>query len=94
MASRRDRTVVDATTKLSRTIARALRAWAKEVGADEMAGEVMDRVREGFDGVRDRAAAGGGGTEAVALRCREVHAWRYMGSEATGGGEAVTYFTI
>ena len=58
MASRRDRTVVDATTKLSRTIARARRAWAKEGGEDEMAGEVMDRVREGFDVVRDRAAAG------------------------------------
>ena len=64
MASRRDKTVVDATTKLGRTIARALRSWAKEVGADEMAGEVMDHVREGFDVVRDHAAAGRARTKA------------------------------
>ncbi|MDP6581641.1 MAG: hypothetical protein QF681_13390 [Vicinamibacterales bacterium] len=50
--------MVDATAKLGRTIAQALRSWAKEVGADEMAGDVMDRVREGFDVVRDHAAAG------------------------------------
>ena len=55
MASRRDKMVVDATTKLGRTIAGALRSWAKEVGADDIASEVMDRVREGFDVVRDRA---------------------------------------
>ena len=58
MASRRDKTVADATSKLGRTIAGALRSWAKEVGADDMASEVMDRVREGFDVVRDHAAAG------------------------------------
>ena len=58
MASRRDKKVADATTKLGRTIAGALRSWAKEVGADDIAGDVMDRVREGFDVVRDHAAAG------------------------------------
>ena len=55
MASRRDKTVADATTKLGRTIAGALRSWAKEVGADDIASDVMDRVREGFDVVLDRA---------------------------------------
>ena len=34
MASRGDKKVADATTKLGRTIAGALRSWAKEVGAD------------------------------------------------------------
>ena len=58
MASRRDKNVADATTKLGRTIAAAVRSWAKEVGADDIASEVMDRVREGFDVVRDHAAAG------------------------------------
>ncbi len=58
MASRRDKKVADATTKLGRTIAAAVRSWAKEVGADDIASEVMDRVREGFDVVRDHAAAG------------------------------------
>ena len=53
MASRRDKKVADATTKLGRTIARALRSWTKEVGADDIASDVMDRVREGFDVVRD-----------------------------------------
>ena len=54
MASRHDKRVTDATTKLGRTIARALRSWAKEVGADDIASEVVDRVREGLDVVRDR----------------------------------------
>ena len=58
MASRRDKNVADATTKLGRTIAAAVRSWAKEVGADDIASEVMDRVREGFDVVRDHAATG------------------------------------
>ena len=58
MASRRDKNVADATTKLGRTIAVALRSWAKEVGADDIASDVMDRVREGFEVVRDHAAAG------------------------------------
>ena len=58
MASRRDKNVADATTKLGRTIAGALRSWAKEVGADDIASDVMDHVREGFDVVRDHAAAG------------------------------------
>ncbi len=56
MASRRDTRVADATTKLGRAIAGALRSWAEEVGADEIASDVMDRVREGFDVVRDRTA--------------------------------------
>ena len=64
MASRRDRQVAAATTKLGRTIAGALRSWAKEVGADDLAGEVMDHVREGFDVVRDHAAAGQARTKA------------------------------
>lgn len=55
MASRRDKTVADATKKLGRTIAGALRSWSKEVGADDIASDVMDRVREGFDVVLDRA---------------------------------------
>ena len=64
MASRRDKKVADATTKLGRTIAGALRAWAREVGADDIASDVMDRVREGFDVVRDHAAAGQARTKA------------------------------
>ena len=64
MASRRDKKVADATTKLGRTIAVAVRSWAKEVGADDIASEVMDRVREGFDVVRDHAAAGQARTKA------------------------------
>ena len=55
MASRRDKKVADATTKLGRTIAGALRSWATEIGADDIASDVMDRVREGFDVVLDRA---------------------------------------
>lgn len=55
MTSRGDKKVADATTKLGRTIARAVRSWAKEVGADDFASEVMDRVYEGFDAVLDRA---------------------------------------
>ena len=64
MASRRDKKVADATTKLGRSIATALRSWAKEVGADDIASDVMDRVREGFDVVRDHAAAGQARTKA------------------------------
>ena len=64
MASRRDKKVADATTKLGRTIAAAVRSWAKEVGADDIASEVMDRVREGFDVVRDHAAVGQARTKA------------------------------
>ena len=64
MASRRDKNVADATTKLGRTIAVALRSWAKEVGADDIASDVMDHVREGFDVVRDHAAAGQARTKA------------------------------
>ena len=55
MASRGDKKVADATTKLGRTIAGAVRSWAKEVGADDFASDVMDRVYEGFDAVLDRA---------------------------------------
>ena len=58
MASRRDKTVAAATTKLGKTIAGALRSWATEVGADDLASDLMDHVREGFDVVRDHAAAG------------------------------------
>ena len=64
MASKRDKNVADATTKLGRTIAGALRSWAKEVGADDIASDVMDHVREGFDVVRDHAAAGQARTKA------------------------------
>ena len=55
MASRGDKKVADATSKLGRTIAGAVRSWAKEVGADDFASDVMDRVYEGFDAVLDRA---------------------------------------
>ena len=74
MASRRDKKVADATTKLGRTIAAAVRSWAKEVGADDIASEVMDRVREGFDVVRDHAAAGQARTKArrAAKKARSV----------------------
>ena len=64
MASRRDKKMADATTKLGRTIAAAVRSWAKEIGADDIASDVMDRVREGFDVVRDHAAAGRARTKA------------------------------
>ena len=64
MASRRDKKVADATAKLGRTIAGALRSWAKEVGADDIASDVTDRVREGFEVVRDHAAAGKARTKA------------------------------
>ncbi len=56
MASQRDTKVAAATTKLGRAIASALRSWAQEVGADDIANDMMDRVREGFDVVRDRAS--------------------------------------
>ena len=55
---RRDKKVADATTKLRRTIAGALHSWAKEVGADDIASDVLDRVRDGFDVDRDDTAAG------------------------------------
>ena len=67
MASRRDTKVAAATAKLGRAIAGALRSWAQEVGADDIAndfraprrpttGITQDRVREGFDVVVDRAS--------------------------------------
>ena len=56
MVSRRDtKRVADATTKLGRTIAEAMRSWVQEVKPDEIASDVMDRVREGFDVVFDAA---------------------------------------
>ena len=56
MASRSDtKRMADATTKLGRTIAETLRSWAQEVGAGDIASDVMDRVYEGFDVVLDRA---------------------------------------
>ena len=64
MASRQDKKVVDATAKLGRAIGGALRSWAKEVGAGDVASDLMDRVREGFDVVRDHAAAGQARTKA------------------------------
>ena len=72
MASRRDSGVADATTKLGRTIAEALRSWAQEVGADDIASDVMDRVGEGFDVVLDRAkeAAGKARTRAKSTTMR------------------------
>ena len=66
MASRSDRTVADATTKLGRAIAEAVRSWAQEVGADEIASDVIDRVREGFDVVLDRAKEAAGKARARA----------------------------
>ena len=61
---RRDKKVADATTKLRRTIAGALLAWATEVGADDIARDMMGRVREGFDVVPDHTAAGTAPTKA------------------------------
>ena len=75
MASRSDtKSLADATTKLGRTIAGALRSWAKEVGAGDIASDVMDRFREGFDVVRDHAAAGQARTKArrAAKKARSV----------------------
>ena len=66
MASRNDKRVVDATTKLGRTIAEALRSWAQEVGADDIASDMKDRVREGFDVVLDRAMGAAGKARATA----------------------------
>ena len=60
MASRSDKKVADATTKLGRTIAEALRFWATEVGADDIASDVMGRLHEGFDVVLDRAMGAAG----------------------------------
>ena len=60
MASRNNKKVADATTKLGRTIAEALRSWAQEVGADDIASDVMGRVHEGFDVVLDRAKEAAG----------------------------------
>ena len=60
--------MTDATTKVGRTIAGALRSWTKEVGADDITGEVMNRVREGFDVVRDRANEAVGKTHSKARR--------------------------
>ena len=56
MASRSDtKRVADATTKLGKNIAEALRSWVQEVKPDEIASDVMDRVREGFDVVFEAA---------------------------------------
>ena len=56
MASRSDtKRVADATTKLGKNIAEALRSWVQEAKPDEIASDVMDRVREGFDVVFDAA---------------------------------------
>ena len=60
MASRGDKKVAEATTKLGRTIAGAVRSWAEEIGADDFASDVMDRVYEGFDAVLDRAKEAAG----------------------------------
>ena len=60
MASKREKNVADATTKLGRTIAEALRSWATEVGADDVASGAMDRLHEGFDVVLDRAMGAAG----------------------------------
>ena len=35
-----------------------MHSWAKEVGADEIASDVLDRVHDGFDVDRDDTAAG------------------------------------
>ena len=66
MTSWNNKKVADATTELGRTIAEALRSWAQEVGAGDVASDVMGRVHEGFDIVLDRAmgAAGKAGTKA------------------------------
>ena len=56
MPSRSDtKRMAAATTKLGRTIAEAMRSWVQEVKLDEIASDVMDRVREGFDVVFDAA---------------------------------------
>ena len=60
MASKREKNVADATTKLGRTIAEALRSWATEIGADDIASGAMDRLNEGFDVVLDRAMGAAG----------------------------------
>ena len=73
MARRSNKRVADATTKLGRTIAEALRSWAQEVGADDLASDVMDRVREGFDVVLDsvKEATGKAGARAKAAARRQ-----------------------
>ena len=68
MASKRDKKVADATTRLGRTIAGALRAWASEVGADDIASDVMDRLHDGFDVVLDRAMVAAGKARTSAKR--------------------------
>ena len=85
MTSRSDtKKVADATTKLGRTIAEELRSWAQEVGADDIASDVMDRVREGFDVVRDRAkeAAGQARTRAKSTAKKAVKKARKKVSSA------------
>ena len=68
MASRNNKKVADATTKLGRTIAEALRSWAQEVGADDIASDVMDRVREGFDVFFESAKEAAGKARTTATR--------------------------
>ena len=69
MASRSDtKSLADATTKLGRTVAEALRSWAEEVGADDIANDVMDRVREGFDVFLESAKEAAGKARTTATR--------------------------
>ena len=90
MASGRDtKRVADATTKLGRTIAEALRSWAQEVGADDIASDVLDRVREGFDVVLDRAKEAGGKAQARAKEHdQEGEEHRQEGTEHRQEGSA------
>ena len=60
MASRNNKRVAEATTELGRAIAEALRSWAQEVGAGDIANDAMDRVHEGFDVVLNRAMGAAG----------------------------------
>jgi hypothetical protein len=60
MASWDSKKVADATTELGKRIAEALHSWAQEVGAGDIASDVMDRVHEGFDVVLDRATRAAG----------------------------------
>ena len=60
MASPNSKRVADATTELGRAIAEALRSWTQEVGAGDVANDVMNRVHEGFDVVLNRAMGAAG----------------------------------
>ena len=68
MTSWDSKKVADATTELGKTIAEALHSWAQEVGAGDIASDVMGRVHEGFDVVLGRAMGAAGKAGAKAKR--------------------------